>query len=176
VRTVIAVERKAVPESTALSESVARNLYKLMAYKDEYEVARLSLDARVDAEVAAEFGPGARISYRLHPPVLRALGMRHKITLGPWFRPIFRVLRAGKRLRGTPFDPFGRARVRRVERELITEYRTAVKAVLSNVSPSTLEQCVAVANAPDAVRGYDEIKLANVEIFRARLAHVKGAS
>jgi len=173
MRTVVAVERAAVPDSTALSEAVARNLYKLMAYKDEYEVARLSLDPRVDAAASAEFGPGARISYRLHPPVLRALGVRHKITLGPWFRPVFRVPRAGKRLRGTPFDPFGRAQVRRVERELITEYRAAVDAVLPNLSPGTLAHCVEIADAPDEVRGYEDIKLAGVARFRARLADVK---
>jgi indolepyruvate ferredoxin oxidoreductase len=174
VHTVVDVERAAVPESTVLSEAVARNLYKLMAYKDEYEVARLSLDPRVEAAAAAEFGPGAKISYRLHPPVLRALGMRQKITLGPWFRPVFRMLRASKRLRGTPFDPFGRARVRRVERELITEYRAAIETLLPNLTPETLKQCVEIADAPDEVRGYEQIKLASVTRFRAKLADMKG--
>ena len=183
---VAAAEQRTVPGSTALSLAVARNLHKLMAYKDEYEVARLSLDPRVGAAVAAEFGPGARISYLLHPPVLRALGMRRKITLGPWFRPAFRVLRAARRLRGTPLDPFGRARVRRTERELITEYRAAVAAMLPHLSPDTLPRCVDIASAPDEVRGYEGIKLASLARYRARLgelaaglgsaARVKGAS
>jgi indolepyruvate ferredoxin oxidoreductase len=186
VAAVSAAEQRAVPGSTALSEAVARNLHKLMAYKDEYEVARLSLDPRVGAAVAAEFGPGARVSYLLHPPVLRALGMGRKITLGPWFRPAFRVLRASRRLRGTPFDPFGRARVRRIERELITEYRAAVAAMLPHLSPGTLPRCVDIASAPDEVRGYEGIKLASLVRYRARLgelaaglgsaARVKGAS
>ena len=186
VRAVAAAEQRAVPGSTALSEAVARNLHKLMAYKDEYEVARLSLDPRVGAAVAAEFGPGARVSYLLHPPVLRALGMRRKITLGPWFRSAFRVLRAARRLRGTPFDPFGRARVRRFERELITEYRAAVAAMLPHLSPDTFPRCVDIASAPDEVRGYEGIKLAGLVRYRARLgelaaglgsaARVKGAS
>ena len=176
LRTIVDAERASVPGSTALSEAVARNLYKLMAYKDEYEVARLSLDPRVQAAVTAEFGPGARISYRLHPPALRALGMRQKITLGPWFRPVFQILRAGKRLRGTPFDPFGRARVRRVERELITEYQAALQAMLPNLTPDTLKQCVELADAPDEVRGYEDIKLAGVTRFRAKLADMKGTS
>jgi len=185
VAAVAAAEQRTVPGSRALSEAVARNLYKLMAYKDEYEVARLSLDPRVGAAVAAEFGPGARVSYLLHPPVLRALGMRRKITLGPWFRPAFRALRAARRLRGTPFDPFGRARVRRIERELITEYRATVAAMLPHLSPDTLPRCVDIASAPDEVRGYEGIKLANLERYRARLdelaaglgsaARVKGA-
>jgi indolepyruvate ferredoxin oxidoreductase len=185
VAAVAAAEQRTVPGSTALSEAVARNLYKLMAYKDEYEVARLSLDPDVGAAVAAEFGPGARVSYLLHPPVLRALGIRRKITLGPWFRPAFRALRAARRLRGTPFDPFGRARVRRIERELITEYRATVAAMLPHLSPDTLPRCVDIASAPDEVRGYEGIKLASLVRYRARLdelaaglgsaARVKGA-
>ena len=99
--------------------AVARNLYKLMAYKDEYEVARLSLDPQLTANITAQFGEGARYRYRLHPPVLRALGMTSKISLGPWFRPGFRLLAAGRRLRGTPWDPFGRTQVRRTERALV---------------------------------------------------------
>ncbi|MGH3070530.1 MAG: indolepyruvate ferredoxin oxidoreductase family protein, partial [Streptosporangiaceae bacterium] len=91
-----------------LAAAVARNLYKLMAYKDEYEVARLSLDPQLTASITAQFGEGARYRYRLHPPVLRALGMTSKIGLGRWFRPGFRLLAAGRRLRGTPFDLFGR--------------------------------------------------------------------
>jgi indolepyruvate ferredoxin oxidoreductase len=88
---------------------VARYLYKLMAYKDEYEVARLALEPALGAGLEAEFGPGARASWRLHPPVLRALGMKRKIALGPWFVPAFRVLRAMHGVRGTWMDPFGRA-------------------------------------------------------------------
>jgi indolepyruvate ferredoxin oxidoreductase len=117
--------------------------------------------------------------------VLRALGMRRKITLGPWFRPAFRAFRAARRLRGTPFDPFGRARVRRIERELITEYRAAVAAMLPHLSPDTLPRCVDIASAPDEVRGYEGIKLASLVRYRARLdelaaglgsaARVKGA-
>jgi hypothetical protein len=104
------------------------NLYKLMAYKDEHEVARLSLDPVLDAEVEQRFGAGARYSYRLHPPVLRAIGLRRKLTLGPWFRSAFQVLRSMRRLRGTRMDLFGYAAVRRVERELIAEYARPSRA------------------------------------------------
>jgi indolepyruvate ferredoxin oxidoreductase len=174
VRRVHAAESRAVPGSTALAEAVARYLHKLMAYKDEYEVARLSLDPRLEAAVAAEFGPGARVSFRLHPPVLRALGWHDKLTLGPWFRPGFRALRSLKVLRGTSLDPFGRTAVRRIERELIAEYRGVVGGLLSRLSPDTIERCVEIASLPDAVRGYEEIKLASVARYRNQLRTLAG--
>ncbi|GAA0533062.1 indolepyruvate ferredoxin oxidoreductase [Saccharopolyspora subtropica] len=153
--------RRAAPP--AVTEAVARNLHKLMAYKDEYEVARLSLDERVLADVQARFGDGARVAYQLHPPVLRALGMNRKISLGPWFRPVLRVLRGMRRLRGTRLDVFGHTRVRRVERDLIAEYRSAMTRALANPDhPATLE----LAELPDMVRGYEDIKLANAATYR----------
>ena len=135
VERVRAAEQDKTPGSTALTEAVARYLYKLMAYKDEYEVARLSLEPSLGAGLAAEFGPGARASWRLHPPVLRALGMKRKIALGPWFVPAFRVLVAMRRLRGTWMDPFGRTRVRVVERELIEEYLGLVDHLIGQPEP-----------------------------------------
>ncbi|WP_406693278.1 hypothetical protein REH65_32125 [Saccharopolyspora sp. ID03-671] len=156
-----------------LTEAVARNLFKLMAYKDEYEVARLSLDPEVLAGVREQWGAGARVSYRLHPPVLRALGMRRKIALGPWFRPVFRVLRGMRGLRGTPFDPFGRAHVRKVERELIGEYRRAVEEGLPSLTGTTLPGVVELAELPDMIRGYEQIKLDSVQRYRQRLAELR---
>ena len=165
-------EAEVIPGSIAFTEAVARNLYKLMAYKDEYEVARLCLDPALDEAVREQWGPGAKVSYRLHPPILRALGMDHKITLGPWFRPAFRTLRGMRRLRGTAFDPFGVAHIRKVERKLITEYREAVQAVLPILDQATLETAVALADLPDMIRGYEEIKLASVERYRTRLSEL----
>jgi indolepyruvate ferredoxin oxidoreductase len=156
-----------------LGEAVARNLYKLMAYKDEYEVARLSLDPRLGAEIAERFGDGARIAYRLHPPVLRALGMRRKIALGPWFRVVFRALHAARRLRGTPLDPFGRTRIRRTERALITEYRQAVDQALDLAPEHPL--AIELAELPDQVRGYEHIKLDNVAAYRTRQSDLLAA-
>jgi indolepyruvate ferredoxin oxidoreductase len=152
--------------------AVARNLYKLMAYKDEYEVARLSLDPRLTADITAQFGEGARYSYRLHPPVLRSLGMTSKISLGPWFRPGFRLLAAGRRLRGTPLDPFGRTQVRRTERSLVSEYRAVVGQLLSGLSTANHALAVEIAGLPDLVRGYEEIKLGNVTAYRNRTAEL----
>ncbi|MFJ8819453.1 indolepyruvate ferredoxin oxidoreductase family protein [Amycolatopsis thermoflava] len=158
----------------AVTQAVARNLYKLMAYKDEYEVARLSLDPALRAEIEAEFGPGARYAHQFHPPVLRALGLNRKIALGPWAQPVLRLLRAGRRLRGTRFDLFGYARVRRVERQLITEYRDAISEAL-RVSEANEPALLELAELPDAVRGYEDIKLANVAAYRRRQAELAEA-
>ncbi|MFD5094407.1 indolepyruvate ferredoxin oxidoreductase family protein [Amycolatopsis thailandensis] len=161
------VERIRVLEgdSTAVTEAVARNLHKLMAYKDEYEVARLSLDPAVIAGIEAEFGVGSRYAYRLHPPVLRALGMKRKIALGPKFRPVFVALRAARKLRGTRWDPFGKAHVRKVERELVTQYRETILAAFGTEAADR-GRLLALAELPDLVRGYEDVKLANVEAYR----------
>jgi indolepyruvate ferredoxin oxidoreductase len=173
VERVRAAERDRTPGSTALTEAVARYLYKLMAYKDEYEVARLALEPSLGAGLAAEFGPDARASWRLHPPVLRALGMKKKIALGPWFVPAFRVLVAMRSLRGTPMDPFGRTRVRVVERELIEEYLGLVDHLIGRLSPATAALAVQLAELPDGVRGYEDVKLRNVESYRQSLAELR---
>ena len=169
VRVVADAERAGLGVPGPLTGAYARNLFKLMAYKDEYEVARLSLDPALDEQVVAQFGDQARYSYRLHPPVLRALGMQKKITLGPWFRPAFGLLYAGRRLRGTGLDVFGRTEVRRTERALPGEYHEAVTRALPRLSPATLPALVALAELPDMVRGYEHIKLGNVSRYRAAL-------
>ena len=165
VARVAAAEDAAVPGSSALAEAVARNLFKLTAYKDEYEVARLILSSELTDALRAQFPDGGRIHYRLQPPLLRALGMRRKIALGTWSRPLFRVLRAMRRLRGTPFDPFGRTKVRRVERALVVEYRGLIEKALVDLSPETHERAVRLAELPDLVRGYEQVKLANVDRY-----------
>jgi len=173
VERVRAAEQDRTPGSTALTEAVARYLYKLMAYKDEYEVARLSLEPSLGAGLAAEFGPGARASWRLHPPVLRALGMKRKIELGPWFIPAFRVLVAMRRLRGTRMDPFGRTRVRVAERELIEEYLGLLDHLIGQLSPATAALAVRLAELPDGVRGYEDVKMRSVESYRRSLAELR---
>jgi indolepyruvate ferredoxin oxidoreductase len=166
VRHVAEAEQAAVPGETRLAEGVARYLFKLMAYKDEYEVARLHLKQDLTKTLAAEFPEGVKVEYNLHPPLLRALGMTRKIKLGTWFDGAFRLLARMKGLRGTALDPFGRAEVRRVERELIGEYRGLVEKSLAGLSPESHERAVKLANLPDVIRGYEEIKLRNVRRFR----------
>jgi indolepyruvate ferredoxin oxidoreductase len=131
------------------------------------------VDPQAEAVVRAEFGEGARVSYRLHPPVLRALGMNRKLKLGPWFRPAFQLLRAGKILRGTRLDPFGYTQVRRVERELVEQYTATIDDLLGQLSTETYQRAVEIARLPDLVRGYENIKLANVALYRARVKELQ---
>jgi indolepyruvate ferredoxin oxidoreductase len=166
VRRVREAEQRAVPGESRLAEAVARHLFKLMAYKDEYEVARLHLKNNLGARLAEDYPEGVTVHYHLHPPLLRAMGFQRKIKLGKWFDAVFRLLVAMRGLRGSALDPFGRAEVRRVERALIGEYRALVEKALSDLSELTHDRAVRLANVPDVIRGYEEIKLRNVQRFR----------
>ncbi|MCX4094892.1 indolepyruvate ferredoxin oxidoreductase family protein [Nocardia sp. alder85J] len=159
---------RAVTERTDFSEQVARGLYKFTAYKDEYEVARRLTDPAFLDEIAARFPGGTALTYRLHPPVLRALGRRTKIGLGPRGHLALRLLAKGKWLRGTGFDPFGYARVRRVERCLLAHYTETVAELITTLA-TDYDRAVAIAALPDVVRGYEDLKLATLATYRDRL-------
>ena len=162
-----------VGDATALSELVAFHLYKLMAYKDEYEVARLHLDPSFRTSLAERF-PGGRVRFQLHPPALRSLGLRRKIGFAPWLIvPLFHALRPLRRLRGTSLDPFGHAKVRRVERRLVAEYEARILRVLRALSRDTYDTAVEIASLPDRIRGYEEVKLANVREYDERAAELE---
>jgi indolepyruvate ferredoxin oxidoreductase len=156
-----------------LRQAVARNLFKLMAYKDEYEVARLHLDTAERARLKREFGDDVKISFNIHPPLLRALGLRRKLRFGAWFVPAFKLLRAMRRLRGKWIDPFGHTQVRRVERELIGEYEALVEEGLRQLTPENRDLVLELFELPDVIRGYEEIKLRNVALFRKRAAALR---
>jgi indolepyruvate ferredoxin oxidoreductase len=166
VRRVADAERRVAPGRTALSEAVARSLFKLMAYKDEYEVARLHLKNDLAAALAAEYPGGVTVQYNLHPPLLRALGWQRKIRLGRWFDVVFRALHTMRGLRGGPLDVFGLPEVRRVERALIGEYTALIDAALARLEATSYDTAVKLAALPDLIRGYEDIKLANVRRFR----------
>lgn len=159
-----------------LALAVATYLYKLTAYKDEYEVARLHLKPEADEALRAAFGDTARHSILLHPPVLRALGMKRKLRFGPRLRPALRLLRAMRRLRGTRLDPFGATAVRRLERALIGEYRDIVEHELAELTPARYDRAISLARTPDIVRGYEEVKVASVERFRAAVRAIRDSS
>jgi indolepyruvate ferredoxin oxidoreductase len=168
VRRAHVAEQERTPGHSELAEAVARQFFKLMAYKDEYEVARLHLDAVEQAKVRAEFGEDVKVAFNLHPPLLRAMGLERKLKLGAWFVPAFRSLRRMRRVRGTRLDPFGRAEVRRVERELIGHYEELVGEALTLLAPETHDTAVELLELPDLIRGYEDIKLRNVALYRKR--------
>jgi indolepyruvate ferredoxin oxidoreductase len=170
VRRVAEREAEVVPGSTRLASAAAAGLHKLLAYKDEYEIARLLLAKDGLAPARALAGGAGGLTFHLHPPLLRALGLRRKLAIPAWAAPAFRLLAAAKVVRGTLLDPFGRTRLRRVERALPGEYRAALDAVLADLKPERLDDAVAIARLPDGVRGFEGLKLARAAEFRQRLA------
>ncbi|MEM9563929.1 MAG: indolepyruvate ferredoxin oxidoreductase family protein, partial [Actinomycetota bacterium] len=157
-----------VTSETRLSEAVARYLFKLMAYKDEYEVARLHRSDAFHDALAEQFGPGAQITYKLHPPTMRRMGYESKIGMRRSGEFAFSTLVRMKRLRGTFFDPFGRSKHRRLERELIGDYEGLLDRAMASLDQTSYGRVVELAELPDVIRGYEDIKEANVAEFRSR--------
>jgi indolepyruvate ferredoxin oxidoreductase len=161
-------------EQAGLAEAVAAGFFHLLAYKDEYEVARLHLLPEFDQALADAVGGGRGVRYLLHPPALRSLGLQRKIAFpAPVIRPAFRALRAMRHVRGTPADPFGYTRVRRTERRLAAGYEAEVRAAASVLSPANHAAAVELARLPLAIRGYEQIKLAAVERYEAELERLR---
>ena len=154
----------------ALAETVARNLYKLMAYKDEYEVARLLTNPAREAQIRGMWEQVESIGYNLYPPLLRAMGLKRKLKLGGWFRAPLSVLASMKWLRGTPFDLFGYAAVRREERALIPWYEQLVRDCLDRATPDNLALVQEIVALPGQIRGYENIKLASIRKVKAAAA------
>jgi indolepyruvate ferredoxin oxidoreductase len=164
----VAAAERAVTTETRFSEAVARHLFKLTAYKDEYEVARLLTDPAFLASTGDAF-PGGTVSFKLHPPVLRAMGRTKKLSFGPRSHGTLRALARMKSLRGTRADVFGYAHLRRVERDLRDHYRTMVTDLAATLDLAAYDRAVRLAELPDLVRGYESVKLRNVEQYVAAL-------
>ncbi|MGZ5155877.1 MAG: DUF6537 domain-containing protein, partial [Caldimonas sp.] len=165
----------AAKPSTKLTEAVARYLFKLMAYKDEYEVARLHSDTKFLDKVAAQFegkrGRDYQIAFHLAPPTIakkNAKGELQKRRFGPWMLKAFGVLARMKGLRGTPFDPFGRTEERRIERALVAEYRESIEEVLRTLGPANLALAIEIARVPEMIRGYGHVKSRHLEAARPK--------
>ena len=158
-------ERALGTGSEALTQAAARYLHKLMAYKDEYEVARLLLKGEWAERVRATFVE-PKVKFNLHPPLLRERGLKNKLELGAWFRPVLGMLVPMRRVRGTAWDVFGRAEVRRVERELVAWYRELLGELSAGLTAENHKLAVSIACAPDRIRGYERIKLDNVRVTR----------
>ena len=156
-------------EALPLSEAVARYLFKLMAYKDEYEVARLHSDAGFAAQVQAQFEGDFTVRYHLAPPLFakrNEKGELQKQPFGAWMGTAMRALAQLKFLRGTAFDVFGRSEERRHERALIAEYRAAIEAMLPTLNAGNRDAAAAFARVPEQIRGYGHVKARHLAAAR----------
>jgi len=166
------------PGQCALSEAVARYLFKLMAYKDEYEVARLYTDTPFVKRVNATFSGGnLRFEFLMAPPLFArrdpATGEPKKMSFGPWFIRALRVLKKFKVLRGTPLDPFGYTEERRTERKLIADYEQLLAEIIDRLAPDNHSSAVALASLPEKIRGYGPVKQRHLAAAKAEEAALR---
>jgi indolepyruvate ferredoxin oxidoreductase len=147
---------------TALADAVARYSFKLMAYKDEYEVARLHSDPAFTRRIEGMFEGDYRLKFHLAPPIFNRpdpiTGEARKSEFGSWMRVAFGILAKLKFLRGTALDIFGYTEERRAERRLIAEYEATVATVLERLGPENLALAVEIASVPEHIRGYGHVK------------------
>ena len=175
VASIASAERRVQGTPGPFTRAAADGMHKLMAYKDEYEVARLLISPESRAMAESIGGPGANVTWKLHPPLLRALGMNSKIAVDQRVgRPIMVALARAKRVRGTALDPFGRTKLRRVERAMIGEYRSALEHLAAELSADSVEQATSVARAAMDVRGYEDLKMERADVFRSLLREAAG--
>lgn len=175
-------EAQILPGQTVLAESIARNLFKLMAYKDEYEVARLYSDGSFRQQLAATFekdsasGEKLRFEFHLAPPLLAKrdphTGLPRKMSFGPWMMTAFGLLAKLKGLRGTAFDPFGRTEERRTERRLIADYDALIGEIVNRLTPENHALCVALAAIPEKIRGFGHVKERHLKQAKAEEAEL----
>jgi indolepyruvate ferredoxin oxidoreductase len=180
VGTVQAKEAVILPGQHALTETAARYLFKLMAYKDEYEVARLYADGSFQKQVEATFeatsasGKPLRYEFNLAPPLLAKVdpntGAPRKMSFGPWMMSAFGLLAKFRGLRGTPFDLFGYSHERKTERRLIADYEALLSEITTKLSPENHALCVALAAIPEKIRGYGHVKARHLKAAKAEEA------
>jgi indolepyruvate ferredoxin oxidoreductase len=175
VERVRAAEDKAVPGSTALTDAVARSLFKLMAYKDEYEVARLYTNGHFEKQVASAFeGENLRYEFHMAPPVLAkkdpVTGLPRKMSFGPWMLKAMGVLAKFKPLRGTPLDVFGYTHERRTERQLIREFEGRTEEIMTKLNAGNHATAIGLAGIPQKIRGFGHIKERNLKAAKAEEA------
>jgi indolepyruvate ferredoxin oxidoreductase len=171
VARVAAAEQRVRPGSRALEEAVARHYFPVLAYKDEYEVARLHTETGFLESIKRNFGADARVSFNFSPPLFArrdpATGRPRKYELGPWLKPVLRLLAKLKWLRGTKFDPFRFSADRRLERELLTRYEASLDRIVAELDEARFEVALALAALPNQVRGFGPVKSAAAARARA---------
>jgi indolepyruvate ferredoxin oxidoreductase len=165
-------ESARAPGKSGLAEAVARYLFKLMAYKDEYEVARLYADPAFLRQVRNEVdGDNLRLTFHLAPPLLarrhKTTGEPVKMSFGPWMLSVFGVLAKMKFLRGTAFDPFGYTAERRMERQLVRDYETLLDELAAKLSPENHDIAVGLAAIPEKIRGFGHVKQRHLAAAKA---------
>jgi indolepyruvate ferredoxin oxidoreductase len=174
VAAIAEVERAKAPGRAGLAEAVARGYHKLLAYKDEYEVARLFADPAFEKALSEQFEARGKLQFHLAPPLLarrdKRTGEPRKMTFGSWMLPIFRLLAKGKRLRGTAWDVFGYTHERRLERQMIADYERILDEIAERLSPANHHTAVALATLPLEIRGFGHIKERNYKLARGREA------
>ncbi|MBV1865876.1 MAG: indolepyruvate ferredoxin oxidoreductase family protein [Rhodobacteraceae bacterium] len=174
VRRIADIEHSKTPGLTGLSEAVARYLYKLMAYKDEYEVARLYTDGRFQERLDSQFSGVEQLRFHLAPPLISRRdpqsGNLIKGEYGPWIFKALKILRPLRALRGTTFDPFGHTMERRQERLQIRLYEEVISGLLDTLAPERHAIAVAIAEIPGGIRGYGHVKERHLEEAREKEA------
>ena len=174
VEQVAQAERATAPGSTLLAEAVARNYFKLLAVKDEYEVARLHRDPQFRAQIAQSYTGAYRVHYHLAPPLFAprdpVSGRPRKLRFGPWLGAAFAVLWRLRFLRGTPLDPFGRTPERRAERALLLDYERTVDQIVSQLSAEKLALAVRIASFPEEICGFGHVKMQSIARVAPALA------
>ncbi|KAG0751755.1 hypothetical protein G6F24_014055 [Rhizopus arrhizus] len=168
-----AAEAERIGGSTALTETVARYLFKLMAYKDEYEVARLYTSGDFQRRLQQQFEGDYHLRFHLAPPLCARKdeqGRLLKMEYGPWMFKAFGLLAKLKFLRGGRFDVFGRTEERRMERKLIGDYEATVQVLLDGLEDGRLALAVEIASIPEHIRGYGHVKEAHFAQAKAREA------
>jgi indolepyruvate ferredoxin oxidoreductase len=171
-------EARKAPGSTALTEAVARYYFKLMAYKDEYEVARLYTSGEFMQRIEKQFEGDYKIHFNLAPPMFSkrdADGHLVKQEFGPWIFTAFKLIKRLKFLRGGAFDLFGKTDERRMERQLITDYARTVEELLGTLDGNNVELAADIASVPEHIRGYGHVKEAHFAKAKAREAELLAA-
>jgi indolepyruvate ferredoxin oxidoreductase len=179
VEKVARTEKDQAPGRSGLAEAVAKSLYKLMAYKDEYEVARLYTDGEFLKKLGSQFEGDYKLTFHLAPPLFAerdpATGQLKKREYGAWVMPAFRMLASLRRLRGTRLDIFGYTAERRMERRLIGEYEATIDSVLASLDQDNHAMAVQIAAVPETMRGFGHVKEKNVKAAKAREASLLSA-
>ncbi len=183
VERVRAVEAKLFPGKTQLTRAVATYYFKLLAIKDEYEVARLHVDSGFLQKVQEQFEGGYKLTFHLAPPFMAsrnsATGEPRKTEFGSWVIPLFRILAKLRFVRGTLLDVFGRTAERRMDRELLSQYQDRIAQLLVTMEatrdPSQYDTAVAIASLPEQIRGYGHVRERHVQASRLREAELLDA-